>query len=122
MSPSPKATCRATRLLCAEIRLRAAVGALAMKTFSMLLPIALVYSLLGFSARPHPKPTQPKPADPVTLESVLKRMDETAAAFHSTQAQFEWDRYEKVIDEVEDVQAGTIYYRRTVTDKENEIM
>jgi outer membrane lipoprotein-sorting protein len=93
-----------------------------MKTFSMLLPIALVYSLLGFSARPHPKPTQPKPADPVTLESVLKRMDETAAAFHSTQAQFEWDRYEKVIDEVDDVQSGTIYYRRTGTGKDIEMM
>ena len=93
-----------------------------MKTFSMLLPIALVYSLLGFSARPDPKPTQPKPADPVTLESVLKRMDETAAAFHSTQAQFEWDRYEKVIDEVDDVQSGTIYYRRTGTGKDIEMM
>jgi outer membrane lipoprotein-sorting protein len=49
-------------------------------------------------------------------------MDETAAAFHSTQAQFEWDRYEKVIDEVDDVQSGTIYYRRTGTGKDIEMM
>ncbi|HXX01805.1 MAG TPA: outer membrane lipoprotein carrier protein LolA [Candidatus Acidoferrales bacterium] len=46
------------------------------------------------------------------LDSVLKKMDETAASFRTAQADFEWDRYEKVIDEVDDVQSGTIYYRR----------
>jgi outer membrane lipoprotein-sorting protein len=40
-------------------------------------------------------------------------MDAAAAAFHTTQADFEWDRYERVIDEVDDVQSGTIYFRRT---------
>lgn len=84
-----------------------------MKALSTLFPIALVWSLLHFGAAP-------RPADPVTLESVLKKMDATAAAFRSTQAQFEWDRYEKVIDEVDDVQYGTIYYRRT--GKEIEMM
>ncbi len=54
-----------------------------------------------------------KPADPASLESVLKIMDTAAANFHTTQAYFEWDRYEKVIDEVDDIQSGTIYYRRT---------
>jgi outer membrane lipoprotein-sorting protein len=77
----------------------------------MLFPIALVWSLLHFG------PT-PRPADPVTLDSVLKKMDDTAAAFRSTQAQFEWDRYEKVIDEVDDIQFGTIYYRRAGKDIE----
>ena len=43
-------------------------------------------------------------------------MDEVAVNFRSAQADFEWDTYEKVIDEVDDVQTGTIYYRRTGKD------
>lgn len=49
-------------------------------------------------------------------------MDTAAASFRSTQAEFEWDTYEKVIDEVDDVQTGTIYYRRTGKEKEIEMM
>lgn len=55
---------------------------------------------------------QQKPSDPAALDSVLKKMDAAATSFHTTQADFEWDRYEKVIDEVDDIQSGTIYYRR----------
>jgi outer membrane lipoprotein-sorting protein len=47
-------------------------------------------------------------------------MDTAAANFRTTQAEFEWDNYEKVIDEVDNVQTGTIYYRRT--GKEIEMM
>ena len=50
------------------------------------------------------------------LDSVLKKMDTAAAGFRTTKAEFEWDRYEKVIDEVDDIQAGTIYYRRNGKD------
>lgn len=94
-----------------------------MKTFSMLFPFALAWSLLGFGAPPHSKPipvksVQPKPADPVTLESVLKKMDETAAAFRTTQADFEWDNYERVIDEVDNFDTGVVYYRRSGKDVE----
>ena len=39
-------------------------------------------------------------------------MDTAAAGFRTAQAEFEWDLYEKVIDEVDDIQTGTIYYRR----------
>jgi outer membrane lipoprotein-sorting protein len=46
------------------------------------------------------------------LEPVLKKLDETAAHFRTAQANFEWDRYEKVINEVDDIQTGVIYYRR----------
>ena len=45
-------------------------------------------------------------------------MDAAAASFRATQADFEWDRYEKVIDEVDDIQSGTIYYRRAGKDIE----
>jgi outer membrane lipoprotein-sorting protein len=46
------------------------------------------------------------------LDSVLKKMDAAAASFRSTQADFEWDQYQKVVDET-DTQKGTVYYRRS---------
>jgi outer membrane lipoprotein-sorting protein len=79
------------------------------------IPLALGGCLLLFAP-------QAKPAESTDLNSVLKKMDSAAASFHTAQAEFEWDRYEKVIDEVDDVQAGTIYYRRTGKDKEIEMM
>jgi len=78
-----------------------------MKSFT-LLPIALVWTLLRLSQAPESSP----------LNTVLKKMDTAAASFRSTQAEFEWDTYEKVIDEVDDVETGTIYYRRAGKDIE----
>jgi len=54
-----------------------------------------------------------KETGPVTLETVLKKMDTVAANFRTTQANFEWDTYEKVIDETDDVETGAVYYRRS---------
>lgn len=56
---------------------------------------------------------QANPVEGATLETVLKKMDAVAAKFSSAQADFEWDIYQKVIDEVDDVELGTLYYRRT---------
>jgi outer membrane lipoprotein-sorting protein len=83
-----------------------------MKTFSFFLPIGFVWALLHLFLQ--------APVDPLT--AVLKKMDTAAVSFRSTQAEFEWDTYEKVIDEVDDVQTGTIYYRRTGKEKEIEMM
>ncbi len=47
-----------------------------------------------------------------SLESVLKKMDAAAASFRSAQADFQWDQYQKVVDET-DTQKGTVYYRRS---------
>jgi outer membrane lipoprotein-sorting protein len=54
-----------------------------------------------------------------TLDSVLKKMDATAANFQSLQADFIWDQYQRVVDET-DTQKGTVYYRRS--GKEIEMM
>src|SRR5260370_19415944 len=59
--------------------------------------------LCGFSSRPSPATCG--------LECVLKKMDDAAANFHTTQADFVWDQYQKVVDET-DTQKGTVYYRR----------
>jgi outer membrane lipoprotein-sorting protein len=79
-----------------------------MKYFLPPILVAIGCCLLAFAVG-----AQEKPADSGNLDAVLKKMDATAASFRTTQAEFEWDRYEKVIDEVDDIQSGTIYYRRT---------
>jgi len=76
-----------------------------MKYFLPIPLLLLCYCLVTFAA-------QEKSADNGNLDAVLKKMDTAAASFRTTEAQFEWDRYEKVIDEVDDIQSGTIYYRR----------
>jgi outer membrane lipoprotein-sorting protein len=70
--------------------------------------------LCGFGAAP------PLDAsEPCSLECVLKKMDETAANFQTTQADFVWEQYQRVVDET-DTQKGTVYYRRA--GKEIEMM
>lgn len=86
-----------------------------MKASLLLLAIVLMAAVFPLAAA-----GQQKPADPAALEPILKKMDAAAANFRTTQAEFEWDRYERVIDEVDDVQTGTIYYRRA--GKEVEMM
>src|SRR5689334_13189939 len=83
-----------------------------MKSFPLVL-IAFIWGLLHVA-----RGAAQAPADPAALDAVLKKMDATAASFRATQADFEWDRYEKVINEVDDVQSGTIYYRRAGKDIE----
>jgi hypothetical protein len=80
-----------------------------MNRFSLTLTIALTCM---------PPASQTKPADSADLDAVLKKMDAAAASFRSTQADFEWDTYEKVIDEIDEIQTGTIYFRRTGKDIE----
>ncbi len=76
---------------------------------------ALVCSL-GFAtamlAQQPAAPASTTPAAPGgSLESVLNRMDATAANFRSAQASFAWILYEKVVDST-DTQDGKIYFRR----------
>jgi len=51
-------------------------------------------------------------SDSPELEKVLDKMDKTAAAFHTTEAAFEWDQYQKVVEET-DVQKGKVYFKRS---------
>jgi outer membrane lipoprotein-sorting protein len=97
-----------------------------MKLFSLIfraaLPITLAWSILRLSsdtAAAHPVAIPQ--AETVTLESVLKKMDDSAARFRSAQASLEWDSYQKVIDEIDQVETGTIYYRRNGKDIEMKV-
>jgi outer membrane lipoprotein-sorting protein len=78
-----------------------------MKLFWRILSTLFLGGLLcGFG------PIQPNPSETCFLECVLKKMDDAAANFHTTQADFVWDQYQRVVDET-DTQKGTVYYRRT---------
>lgn len=50
-------------------------------------------------------------AQDADLQRVLGQMDSAAASFHTTQANFEWEQYWKVVNDKES-QKGTVYYRR----------
>jgi outer membrane lipoprotein-sorting protein len=89
-----------------------------MKLFCLAFPMLFVMHVLsGYRTAPRQAPAS-APASAVTLETVYKSMDAAAAKFNTTQANFEWDRYEKVIDEVDDVETGNIFYRRVGKDVE----
>src|SRR3954466_2120353 len=45
------------------------------------------------------------------LETVLKKMDAAAANFRTTEADFQWDQFTRVISTTE-TQTGKIYFRR----------
>jgi outer membrane lipoprotein-sorting protein len=74
-----------------------------MKRYSLVIPVVLVCSFFASAQNA---------ADSGKLDAVLKKMDAVAATFHSTQADFEWTIYQRAIDEVIDVETGTIYYRK----------
>jgi outer membrane lipoprotein-sorting protein len=84
-----------------------------MRLISAVLLVALAASPTGLA----PASGQNTP-NTSALDAVIKKMDTAAAGFRTTRAEFEWDRYEKVIDEVDDIQSGTIYYRRVGKDVE----
>ncbi len=104
-----------------------------MKIFSLILPVMLC-SFSGIlstetTANVHAAQTgfdcsffrvaeTPQEKNSDSLDAVLKKMDSVSASFRTTQAEFEWDSYEKVIDEVDDVQTGTIFYRKAGKDIE----
>jgi outer membrane lipoprotein-sorting protein len=85
-----------------------------MKFLCRFFPVAIFAVLLtGFAA------ASQQPADSDSLDAVLKKMDAAAASFRTTQADFVWEQYQKVVDET-DTQEGTVYYRRS--GKEIEMM
>jgi outer membrane lipoprotein-sorting protein len=83
-----------------------------MKIFCFVFPVLFVLHFFSGAKAAPQEPANPK------LEAALKAMDAASAKFQTVQANFEWDRYEKVIDEVDDIQLGSIYYRRAGKDIE----
>ena len=89
-------------------------------TFSWLLTSALCLLLAGPAfARSAKKPKPVQAAEPKAAsmaggdrEAVLARMNQAAPGFKSAQGDFEFETYQKLVDEKE-TQKGRIYFRRT---------
>jgi len=60
-------------------------------------------------------PQSPESKSSASLDSVLKKMDAAASNFRTTQADFVWEQYQKVVND-KDTQKGTVYYRRAGKD------
>ena len=78
------------------------------------LPVFLLLAQFAFPQSVSPQPGSP-PAS-ADLEQVLTQMDAAAARFRTTQADFTWIQYNKVIDDIADTQKGKIYFRRVGRD------
>ncbi|HEY6248884.1 MAG TPA: outer membrane lipoprotein carrier protein LolA [Candidatus Angelobacter sp.] len=83
-----------------------------MKTLALL--SLLLAPILGTQQKPAAPPAAGSSAE---LGTVLTEMDKRAATFKSAQADFEWDNYQKVMDETYK-QTGRVYFRRNGTDVE----
>lgn len=92
------------------------------KSLLVLVCCFLALSLYATQNRPQPKTdakpsTDPKttpaaaPASPDDLKNVLAQANKAALTFKTAKAKFQWDQYEKVVDETE-VQKGEVYFRR----------
>jgi outer membrane lipoprotein-sorting protein len=90
----------------------------------MALPVFLLYGASAAASSPRAAAKSLKSSDaimgttaaqsapaPQDLKSVLADMDKAAATFKSAQADFDWDQYQRVVDE-HDVQKGQIYFRK----------
>jgi outer membrane lipoprotein-sorting protein len=73
----------------------------------------ILLGLASVSAVATPQSQESKSS--ASLENVLKKMDAAASNFRTTQADFVWEQYQKVVND-KDTQKGTVYYRRAGKD------
>ena len=78
-----------------------------LRVFAILLGLAWVSAVATAQS--------PESESSTSLENVLKKMDAAASNFRTTQADFVWDQYQKVVND-KDTQKGTVYYRRAGKD------
>jgi outer membrane lipoprotein-sorting protein len=72
----------------------------------VLVLLAVLFSLTAMAV------AQSAPTNSGALDSVLAQMDAAAQKFHSAQANFQRDQYQRVVDNT-DTQKGTIYFLRS---------
>ena len=79
--------------------------------------IAVVVLVSAFAAKaqtgsvPESGASTSRQANTGGLDRVLAAMDKAAASFRTTQADFVWDQYQKVVND-HDIQKGKVYFRR----------
>jgi len=70
--------------------------------------LALALSVVTWAQQPPPS----SPDSKAELQRVVSQMDRAAAGFHTTQADFVWTEYTKVVEESTE-EKGTVYFRRS---------
>lgn len=85
-------------------------------SFSLFLLAAVIMVLATFAASFNIQ-AWGQQSDAAALDKVLSQMDSAARSFRTTEADFVWEQYTKVVDE-HDEQKGTVYYRRVGKDIE----
>lgn len=96
------------------MRKLASAGARLTKKMGLRLSVFLLLGQWAFPQIISAQSVQPQPT--ADLEQVLNQMDAAAAKFRTTQANFTWIQYNKVIDDIADTQKGKIYFRRAGRD------
>ena len=74
--------------------------------FRACMPVSFLISILSMAAWAQPPAKADSSPD---LERVLDRIDQTAVTFRTTEANFVWDQYQKVVDD-KDTQEGKVYF------------
>ena len=69
------------------------------KAFAGLCPLLLLFTCAAW-------------AQETPLQRVVEQLDRTAANFHTTQADFVWIQYTKIVDDT-DTQKGSVFFRRS---------
>ena len=77
------------------------------------LVVVLTVTAGAAPAPPASPQTTPSADAKAELQRIVKQMDLTAGNFRTTQADFVWTQYTKVVDDATDVQKGTVYFRRS---------
>jgi len=76
--------------------------------WTRLLGCQVAVAFLAVSAAAQTRPAAPSGS----LAQILNRMDQVASDFHTTEADFVWEQYTKVVNDT-DTQKGKIYFRRS---------
>lgn len=79
--------------------------------------VVVLMSVLALAQAQKSAPAKAPAKGSPELEAVLSKMDAVAATFRTAEANFNWDQYQKIVDE-HDVQAGKVYFRRAGKDIE----
>ena len=87
------------------MRIQKSWAAAGCRIFSVLFALVLLVNM---------NQAQAQSAGNAALDKVLAQMDKAAANFHSAQADFQWDQFERVVSST-DTQTGVIYFLRSGT-------
>ena len=83
----------------------------------IILPLAALLCCAAMGVAQQKPASNGRAGNNAQMDRVLDAMDKASANFKTTEAQFVWDQYSKVVEE-HDLQKGVVYYRKNGKDVE----